>query len=74
MSDCGLMKRERFLSLLRKALKRDGRLPVIRLEGGKGGHAKVFLDGRQTIVKSGDLSPVYIEVVLKQLGLPKDYL
>jgi hypothetical protein len=39
---------------------------------GKGSHVKVYVDGRATIVKSGELSPVYVGVVLKQLGIPKD--
>jgi len=39
---------------------------------GKGSHVKVYVDAASTIVKSGDLSPIYVGVVLKQLRLPKD--
>lgn len=41
---------------------------------GKGSHGRVVVEGRATIVKSGQLSPVYQSLVLKQLGLPKDAL
>jgi hypothetical protein len=32
------------------------------------------VDAVSTIVKDGELSPIYIEIVLKQLGIPKDAL
>ncbi len=39
---------------------------------GKGSHVKVYAGTASTIVKEGELSPIYVEVVLKQLGIPKD--
>lgn len=41
---------------------------------GKGGHGKLRVGGGRTIVKSGELRPLDIERMLKQLGLPKDAL
>lgn len=39
---------------------------------GKGSHVRVFVGDRSTIVKHGELSPAYVDLVLKQLGIPKD--
>lgn len=39
---------------------------------GKGGHGTVQVGERFTVVKSGELTKVYVQVVLKQLGLAKD--
>ncbi|MCH8999799.1 MAG: hypothetical protein IID48_16280, partial [Proteobacteria bacterium] len=37
---------------------------------GKGSHVTVEVEDRRTIVKGGELSPIYIKLVLRQLGLP----
>jgi hypothetical protein len=39
---------------------------------GKGSHVRVFVGERSTIIKHGELSPAYVDLVLKQLGIPKD--
>ncbi len=36
----------------------------------RGSHITVKLGTRRTIVKSGELQPGYVRVVLRQLGLP----
>jgi hypothetical protein len=41
---------------------------------GKGSHARITVDGRTTTIKSGELSPAYIALLLKQLGIPRDAL
>lgn len=66
------MKRERFLSSLRHWCRRNGRAFRIDKTGGKGSHIKVFVDGRQTIVKDGEIGPILKAVMLKQLDIPKD--
>lgn len=66
------MKRERFLSDLRHWCQRNGRAFRVDTVAGKGSHVKVYVGDRSTIVKAGELSPVYVQLVLKQLGLPKD--
>lgn len=39
---------------------------------GKGGHGRVYVGARFTTVKSGEISNTLKQVMLKQLGLPKD--
>jgi hypothetical protein len=41
---------------------------------GKGSHARITVDDRTTTIKSGELSPAYIALLLKQLGIPRDAL
>ncbi len=66
------MTRDRLLSALRRWCRRNG--PELRVDtlGGKGSHTKVRVGAKATIIKSGDLSPQYVELILKQLGLPKE--
>lgn len=68
------VKRARFLSLIRRYCRKN-RL-VLRLDEGrgKGSHITVEVGRRRTIVKSGELRPGYIALLLKQLGLPPDAL
>lgn len=63
------MKREQFLIELRKyAREVNAELEVIENRG-KGSHYRIKLNGKRTILKSGDLSPQYIKLVKKQLGI-----
>jgi hypothetical protein len=39
---------------------------------GKGSHARITVDGKTTTIKAGELSPAYVALLLKQLGLPRD--
>ena len=59
-----------------KAIRRWARDNDLSFEGdeikGKGSHVRVFIDDKSTIVKHGELSPSYVDLVLKQLGIPKD--
>ena len=41
---------------------------------GKGSHARITIDGRTTTIKQGELSPAYVALLLKQLGIPRDAL
>ena len=66
------MMREQLLSALRRWCRRNGRTLRIDTIAGKGSHIKVYVGARATIVKSGELSPLYVQVVLKQLGIRKD--
>jgi hypothetical protein len=38
---------------------------------GKGSHARITVDGKTTTVKSGELTPAYVQLLLKQLELPR---
>lgn len=66
------MKREQLLSALRRWCRCNGRSLRIDTVAGKGSHIKVYVDGKATIVKDGELSPIYTQLILKQLGIPKD--
>jgi len=66
------VKREQFFSGLRRWCRKNGRSFRVDSVAGKGSHVMVYVDERTTIVKAGELSPVYIGIVLKQLGIPKD--
>jgi hypothetical protein len=68
------MKSERFLSELQRTCRDNGigDFRVVRRRG-KGSHVKVWAQRpRDPPSRAG--RPIYIEVVLKQLGLPKDII
>ena len=63
------MKREQFLIELRRiARERNAELEVIENRG-KGSHYRLKLNGKRSTLKSGDLSPQYMRLVKKQLGI-----
>ncbi len=66
------MKRNRLIAALRVWCRKNGKSFRIDSVSGKGSHIKVYVGDDATIVKDGDLSPIYVQVVLKQLGIPKD--
>lgn len=68
------MKRDQFLSDLRRWCRKQGKDFSVDMQSGKGSHIKLCVDGRKTIVKGGELSPVYIKLILKQLELPADII
>jgi hypothetical protein len=68
------VKREQFLSRLRRYCRKNGLSMTVDVERGKGSHVTVEIVGRMTIVKSGELTPGYVALLLKQLGLPRGAL
>ena len=63
------MKREQFIRELRKIAK-DKQLDLEIFEDkGKGSHYRVKLNGKMTTIKSGELTPTYVRLVKKQLGI-----
>jgi hypothetical protein len=66
------VKREQLFSALRRWCRKNDRSFRVDTVAGKGSHVKVYAGAASTIVKSGELSPVYVGLVLRQLGLPKD--
>ena len=63
------MKREALIRELRKLAKeRSVNFEVIENEG-KGSHYRVKFAGKRTIIKSGELTPTYVRLVKKQLGI-----
>jgi mRNA interferase HicA len=66
------MKREKLVKRIRR-WARDSELSFeIDEIAGKGSHIRIFVGGKSTIVKHGELSPSYTDLVLRQLGIPKD--
>lgn len=66
------MRRDRLLSALRRWCRKNGRSFRLDTVGGKGSHIKIYVGNASTIIKDGELSPVYVQIILKQLDLPKD--
>jgi hypothetical protein len=64
------MKREQLLSAIRKWCRKNDTDFAANIIAGKGSHIKVT--DRWTVVKSGELSSLYVDMVLKQLGIPRD--
>lgn len=63
------MKREQFLRELRKIAKdRQFDLEIFE-DKGKGSHYRVKLNGKMTTIKSCELTPTYVRLVRKQLGI-----
>lgn len=63
------MKREAFLRELRREARRRG--PEFRIveDRGKGSHYRVSVGSRFTTIQSGELTPVMMRSIRKQLGL-----
>lgn len=68
------MKREQFLSSLRKFCRKNDLPLEIDQRHGKGSHYTVRVAGSRTTVKSGDLARKEVQTMLKQLGLPPNAL
>lgn len=68
------MNRAQFLRTLRKHCRESGKVFDWQSSEGKGSHGTVYVDGRKTIVKDGELPRVYVDAVLKQLGIDKSAL
>jgi hypothetical protein len=68
------MKREQFLSRLRRWCRKNGLRVDVDTKQGKGSHYIVRVDGQKTIVQSGELTPKHVHTLLTQLGLPPDAL
>ena len=66
------MNRDQFLRALKKHCKLNESFFEWRLGEGKGSHGTIYVNGKKTILKSGELPRDYVNVVLKQLGLDKD--
>lgn len=63
------MTRDQLIRLLKKEAKASGWDFEVDTKLGKGSHYRVTMNGRKTTIKSGELSPLYVEIIRKQLGL-----
>ena len=66
------MKRQQFLKVLKKLAKARDLDVTVDTKLGKGSHIRVTVDGKNTTIKDGDLSPTYMRLVRKQLGLEEE--
>ena len=65
------MTREQLIKAIRKWCRANGVAFALDVKGGKGGHYKVTVGERWTIVQSSNLHPHYIDAILRQLDIPK---
>ncbi len=63
------MKREQLLRALRKEAKTKGLTFRIDRAAGKGSHYRVHIGNRFATVQSGELTPLMVRTIRKQLGL-----
>ncbi len=63
------MKREQFLRALRREASALGLPFRIDRAAGKGSHYRVHVGNRFTTVQSGELTPLMIRTIRRQLGL-----
>ena len=64
------MKREQLLRNLRAEGKRLGLDFQLDKVAGKGSHYRLRIGGRISTVQSGDLTPLQVKRIRKDLGLP----
>ena len=63
------MKRDQLIRELRKFARKQGKPFEVFKGDGKGAHYRVTLDGKITTIKSGEMTPLYVEIIKKQLGI-----
>lgn len=63
------MKREALIRELKAMARKEGKSFEIFTDKGKGSHYRVRLDGKLTTIKSGELTPGYVRLIKKQLGV-----
>lgn len=66
------MNRDTFLRALKAHCVKAGLAYRYQKRHGRGSHGRVHVGERFTTVKSGEIGNVMKQVMLKQLGLPKD--
>jgi len=63
------MKREALLRELGAKAGKRGIEFKVEADAGKGSHYLVFFGNKSTVIKSGELNPIYVKIVKKQLGV-----
>ncbi|MCW4114760.1 hypothetical protein NPA31_007260 [Aurantimonas sp. MSK8Z-1] len=63
------MKREALIRELRKVARESGIEFQVFENNGKGSHYRVRFGTKTTTLKSGDLTPTYVKLVKRQLGV-----
>jgi hypothetical protein len=63
------MKREALIRELRKRARKEGAVFEVDTGQGKGSHYTVRYGALATTLKSGELSPGYVALIKRQLGI-----
>lgn len=63
------MKREALIRELRTLAKLEGKEFEVVENKGKGSHYRVKFGDKITTLKSGELTPTYVKLIKKQLGV-----
>ncbi|WP_375675091.1 hypothetical protein [Bartonella sp. AP9QHHD] len=63
------MKREALLRELRKEARNRGIHYSEAPDAGKGSYYLVTFGDKTTVIKSGELTPLYVKIIKKQLGV-----
>ncbi|WP_375659588.1 hypothetical protein [Bartonella sp. MR30HLJHH] len=63
------MKREALLRELRKEARKRGIHYSEAPDAGKGSHYLLIFGDKTTVIKSGELTPLYVKIIKKQLGV-----
>ncbi|GGA79686.1 hypothetical protein GCM10011491_03660 [Brucella endophytica] len=63
------MKREALLRELRKLARKTGKTFEVNENRDKGAHYRVRFGDRETTIQSGELTPLRVEAIKKQLGI-----
>jgi len=66
------MKRAKLLKELRRYANMHDVAFEAETRRGKGSHIRISVGDSKTIVKNGELSDQYVDLILKQLSIPKD--
>jgi hypothetical protein len=64
-----MVTRDQFLMRLRKLARQQNKTFLVLNDAGKGSHYRIIWEGRKTTLKSGELDPGYVRLVMKQLGI-----
>lgn len=63
------MKREALIRAIRRYARKRGLTFEIDAGGGKGSHYRIRLGARVTTVQSGELSPLHVERICRQIDV-----
>ena len=63
------MKREAFVRELRQLAREQGKAFEVDTGHGKGSHYRIRFGDSRTTIKAGELTPLYVRLLRKQLGI-----
>jgi len=63
------MKRDALIREIRDIARKQGKPFDVFTGKGKGSHYRIIFDGRMSTIQSGELSPLMVRTIKKQLGI-----